>query len=270
MQFTKLFSSILDSTIWQEPKETKIVWITLLAMVDRNGEVYASIPGLASRAGVTLAECEAAIECLSGPDKYSRTKDNDGRRIEEIDGGWILLNHGKYRELLSSEERKEYNRRKQAERRARLKKKPSKVSMTVNDGSMKVNRNQQCQHITDTEADTEAEANGTARANTVETDTREGGLAERVRASVPDFEQVLATAHNGGIPREVAEAFFDSCEAAGWLHKQTGKPLGNWAAALRQYNRNWKSNEQRNGHRKDSSRNAGTSNEGRAGEYAGI
>ena len=34
-QFTKLFSSILDSTVWQESKETKLVWVTMLAMCDR-------------------------------------------------------------------------------------------------------------------------------------------------------------------------------------------------------------------------------------------
>ena len=121
MQFTKLFSSILDSTIWQEPQSTRLVWITMLAMVDRHGEVQSSIPGLASRAKVTIDECEAALECFKAPDKYSRTKEFKGRRIAEIDGGWELLNHAKYRELLSAEERKEYNRKKQAEYRAKKK-----------------------------------------------------------------------------------------------------------------------------------------------------
>lgn len=229
----------------------------MLAMVDRNGEVYASIPGLAKRAGVTLAECESALECLSSPDKYSRTKENDGRRIEEIDGGWVLLNHAKYRKILSHEERKEYNRRKQAERRAAVKN-ASNMSNSVNDMSMTVIDNQQCQHITD--ADTDTDTDGTPRANNVETATAPGGLGQRARASIPDFEQVLATAHNGGIPREIAEAFFDSCEAAGWLHKRTGKPLGNWAAALREFARHWRGNEQRrNGSDKPRSLQAGYS-----------
>lgn len=150
MQFTKLFSSILDSTIWQESAETKIVWITMLAMVDRNGEVHASIPGLASRAKVTLSECECALVSFKSPDPYSRTKDNEGKRIEDIDGGWLLLNHSKYRALLSAEERREYNRRKQAECRA--KQKPGVI-----DVSLTVNHNQQCQHITEAEAEAEAE-----------------------------------------------------------------------------------------------------------------
>jgi hypothetical protein len=128
MQFTKLFSCILDSTIWQEPPQTKILWITMLAMSDRNGEVHASVPGLAKRAGITLEECERGIACLMAPDAYSRTKDHDGRRVGTIDGGWALLNHAKYRALLSAEERREYNRQKQAEFRAK-----HKASANVND-----------------------------------------------------------------------------------------------------------------------------------------
>ena len=151
MQFTKLFNSILDSTIWQEPVETKVVWITMLAMVDMRGEVQSSIPGLAKRAGVTLEQVEQALECFRSPDKYSRTQDHEGRRVRDIAGGWELLNHAKYRALLSAEERREYNRRKQAEYREAAK----KVKKPVNDVSMTVNDNVSCAHITDTDTDTE-------------------------------------------------------------------------------------------------------------------
>ena len=107
--FTKLFSSITESTIWQEPAETRIVWITMLAMADRNGHVHSSIPGLASRAKVPLEATEAALNRFMAPDKYSRTKDHEGRRIKEIDRGWLLLNHAKYREMRDEESRREYN-----------------------------------------------------------------------------------------------------------------------------------------------------------------
>jgi hypothetical protein len=117
--YTKLFSSILASTIWRADDKTRLVWITMLAMSNREGVVEASIPGLADFAHVTLPECEDALKNLSSPDTYSRTKTNGGRRIKEVDGGWLLLNHGKYRETMSREERKEYNRVKQRETRAR-------------------------------------------------------------------------------------------------------------------------------------------------------
>lgn len=170
--FTKLFSSILDSTIWQEPNETRLLWITMLAMSDANGEIQSSIPGLARRAAITLEQCEKGLITLSSPDTYSRTKDHEGRRIEEVTGGWRLLNHGRYRALLSYEERKEYNRIKQAERRAKLN--------CVNDMSNNVNESKQCQHITDNRVQiTDTEASIKNKTNpTVSANTDDAGLFE--------------------------------------------------------------------------------------------
>lgn len=110
MTFTKLFSSITESTVWYEPDSTRLVWITMLAMSDRQGRVWASIPGLAGRARVAIEACRVALQCFLSPDPDSRTKDFEGRRIEEIEGGWRLLNHAKYRELRDEEERKVYQR----------------------------------------------------------------------------------------------------------------------------------------------------------------
>jgi hypothetical protein len=96
--YTKLFSSIVASTIWREDDKTRIVWITMLALSDQDGFVEGSIPGLADLARVTVADCEQAIKKLQQPDKYSRTPDHDGRRIEVIDGGWFIVNRAKYRD----------------------------------------------------------------------------------------------------------------------------------------------------------------------------
>ena len=116
--YTKLFSSITASTIVSEPLATRWLWVTMLAMADSNGDVHGSVPGLARIANITLADCEAALICFLSPDSYSRTKDNDGRRIAEIDGGWRLLNHAKYRHIRSAEERREYMREYMRKRRA--------------------------------------------------------------------------------------------------------------------------------------------------------
>lgn len=106
MHFAKLFSTILDSSVWTLDDHTRLVWITLLAMADHNGEVHAAIPGVARRAAVPLDACERAIQTLMDPDPYSRTPDHDGRRLEAIPGGWRLINHGKYKRLMSSESAK--------------------------------------------------------------------------------------------------------------------------------------------------------------------
>src|SRR5438105_1840466 len=130
--YTKLFNSILASSVWSEDDKTRIVWITLLAMSDKYGVADTAIPGLADLARVSLEDCEKAIGKLKSPDKYSRTKLNDGRRIEECEGGFRLLNHGLYRAKMSADERREYNRIKQQEHRQRLSKTCQTESMTVN------------------------------------------------------------------------------------------------------------------------------------------
>lgn len=126
--YTKLFGSIIGSTIWRESPETCKVWITMLAMANRYGIVEVSLPGLADFCRISLKETQKAISILSAPDTFSRTKDNQGRRIQETDGGWLILNHAKYREKMSVDERREYNRVKQAEFRERKQK--SNMSMT--------------------------------------------------------------------------------------------------------------------------------------------
>ena len=66
--FTKLFSSITASTIWAARDQTRIVWITMLAMADQHGRVWASIPGLANIARVSIPDTEVALAELMGPD----------------------------------------------------------------------------------------------------------------------------------------------------------------------------------------------------------
>lgn len=94
-----------------ESNEVRLVWITMLAMCDRFGRVWASLPGLAHRARVPVEAAQQAIERFLAPDPHSRTKDHDGRRIEGIDGGWRLLNHAKYRDSRDPEARREYQRK---------------------------------------------------------------------------------------------------------------------------------------------------------------
>jgi hypothetical protein len=143
MSYTKLANSILTSTIWMEDDETRIVWLTLLAMADKNGEVQASIPGLANVARVSVQGCHAAIDKFLAPDPYSRTKDDEGRRIEEIRGGWSLINHAEYRNLASDEDRKQ----KAAERQRRCR-----------DRAMRNSDERECHKMSHQNSQAEAEA----------------------------------------------------------------------------------------------------------------
>jgi len=96
--WTKLFSSIVTSSIWCEDDKTFRVWVALLALSDQEGIVEGSVPGLANLCRLTPAEMRAALEKLSSPDPDSRSPEFEGRRIEKIEGGWRLLNYEKYRQ----------------------------------------------------------------------------------------------------------------------------------------------------------------------------
>ena len=137
MSYTKLSPSILTSTLWMEDDATRIVWVTMLAMKDRHGEVMGSIPGLANIARVPVSACRAAIQKFLSPDPDSRTADYDGRRIEVIRGGWAVLNHAAYRDLDSDHDRKQKDALRQ--QRCRAKKPmpaPSDVTMSQRDNAM--------------------------------------------------------------------------------------------------------------------------------------
>jgi len=157
MAYVKLFSSILDSTVWETDPATRIVWITMLAMADRDGVVEASIPGLARRAGVSRAECEEALRLFGSPDPDSRTRDHEGRRILDADGGWQLVNYEKYRDKATAEE----SRRKAAERQRRFRERHTR-GVTRNAGNVTCDAgdagNAMSTHVTHSEAAADPEA----------------------------------------------------------------------------------------------------------------
>jgi hypothetical protein len=142
--YTKLFSSIITSTIWREDNVTRIVWITMLALRNQRHVVEGSIPGLADVARVSVDECRAAILKLESPDPDSRSKVHDGRRIVPVDGGWLIVNGEKYRRAMSLDDRREYLRQKKAEERAR-------VNKDVNTRQQKSTKSTQTETETETE-----------------------------------------------------------------------------------------------------------------------
>ncbi len=110
--FVKIYGSILESSIWSEDPWTRLLWVTMLAMADPDGEVMASVPGLARRANIPVEECRTALGVLSSPDKEDRSKVEEGRRIREIPGGWLLINYQRYRDMRTEEQAAKAERQK--------------------------------------------------------------------------------------------------------------------------------------------------------------
>lgn len=118
--FVKLYESITRSSVWLESNETRLVWITMLVVANAEGIVEASVGGLAHLARVSKPECRAALDILEGPDDDSRSPEHEGRRVERFDGGWLVLNHAKYRarqtdrNAATAERMRRYRERKKA------------------------------------------------------------------------------------------------------------------------------------------------------------
>lgn len=111
--YVKLFSSMLESTIWMMPNTVLRVWLTLLLRSDAEGFVRMSIPGLALISRVSLDECREALRVLEEPDADSQSKNEEGRRIIRIGGDepmWHIVNYQKYRKLRDEEQKREYAR----------------------------------------------------------------------------------------------------------------------------------------------------------------
>jgi hypothetical protein len=103
MAYTKLWHRIVTSSIWDAEDHTRLVWITMLALANRDGYVESTRKALSLLARVPFHDCVRALEGLSSPDPDSRTPDDDGRRIEAVQGGWILLNYARYRDSTSDD-----------------------------------------------------------------------------------------------------------------------------------------------------------------------
>lgn len=131
--FALLWGKILDSSIWvKESKETRLVWITLLAMKDSDGRIQASVIGLADRAKVAMPECKKALKVFLSPDEDDTSGVEQGRRIREIPGGWQIVNHDLYR--FSTEAKREFWRQAKADQREAAEKVRKKRAKPGQDG----------------------------------------------------------------------------------------------------------------------------------------
>ena len=92
----------------------------MIAAMDEQGFVtMACIANLAKRANVTMQEAEEAVVVLESPDTKQPDQENEGRRIERVHGGWMVLNSEKYRSMVTRAESLQKNRERVARFRAK-------------------------------------------------------------------------------------------------------------------------------------------------------
>lgn len=210
--FTKLCSEIVTSSIWSEDNATRIVWVTMLALADSEGRVDASLPGLARTSNVSLEECQIAIRKLSNPDPYSRTPDHEGRRICPVEGGWLILNYGKYRKRRDPEERKRQNREaKRRQRQRECQPKSAEVSQSQPQEAQAEGRGQRA----------EADVLSLGKKEPKKTAPR---FVRPTPTQVSDYGESISYTIDG-------QAFCDFYSSKGWRIGNT--PMKDWRAAVR-------------------------------------
>lgn len=153
----------------------------MLSADPRTGIVSATVPAIAAGCVLPLEETERALDWLTQPDKYSRTKDHDGRRIEFLPDGRIrLLTYLQHKEKDYSTPRVQKWRERETERNG------SRNGETV---AETVKRNETVSETTDTDTDTntkkEEERGGVAKPQGKEpTDSDALSLTEEISLDV--------------------------------------------------------------------------------------
>jgi hypothetical protein len=212
MAYSKLHASIVNSSLWMERDQDRLLFITLLAIADRDGVVYGSKAGLARIANIEPALADSAFSRLQEPDPDSsdrmRNPDSEGRRIEEVPGGFKLINFDYYRGLRNDDDRREQNR--QAQERWR-----NKQSGGVSQDKPASARVSQPKPISEAEAEAEAEPSPVRSERTE-------------KAGPPSIGEVRVYWSEKNLRGE-PDAFFGWQEEHGWPSKSWKRAAGNWS-----------------------------------------
>lgn len=120
--WTPLWSSAVNSSLWDEPDSVLKVFLTMLALKDWDHVYRGDAYGLGKQSRKTELEVLEALRVLASPDtKRAVDQPFEGRRIQAVEEGWLILNGEKYRSQVSLEMKRRRNQRAQAAYRARQK-----------------------------------------------------------------------------------------------------------------------------------------------------
>jgi len=127
--FAKVFGQIFDSSI-AEDYNCRRMFMDLLVLADPTGAVDMTHEAIARRTNVPIEQVRRYIAELCQPDKTSRSKLHEGKRLLPLDSardwGWQIVNYEHYRTIRDEEARRTYFRDYQRQYRKEKKKKKLK------------------------------------------------------------------------------------------------------------------------------------------------
>ena len=117
-----IWSGIVESSIWDESDTVVKVFMTMLAVKDSDHIVRKSAYQLSRLSRKSETEVLDALKVLASPDtRRTEQQEHEGRRIQLVEDGWLVLNGEKYRQKISREMTRARNARAQAAFRERQK-----------------------------------------------------------------------------------------------------------------------------------------------------
>lgn len=111
MHFVKIWDTILRSSVWDESPDVRVMWLTFLCLADQDGFVEGVESSMARAANLPRPQAREAIRVLEAPDLESKSQEYAGRRIEKVEGGWMVLNYQRYRDLQTAEQARDAARK---------------------------------------------------------------------------------------------------------------------------------------------------------------
>lgn len=118
--YTCIFERTLRTRVWSLSPSTRCVWLWLRLVADPEGYVNADLAGVAAGANVSAEEARRAIEGFCAPDPDADPDDpHEGRVLERVRGGWLILDYAQSVELVRTETRNARNAKYARARRAR-------------------------------------------------------------------------------------------------------------------------------------------------------
>lgn len=106
------------------PWQALVTFQQMIILADREGIVDMTAEALARRSTIPLEIIQTGLAALESPDSDSRSPDLEGRRIVRLSDtrswGWVIVNYEKYRAIRSLDDRREYMRNYQRERRQHM------------------------------------------------------------------------------------------------------------------------------------------------------
>jgi hypothetical protein len=99
--YTPVFDTVFQGTLYGK-WPTLPIWLTLLPLADKNGRIDMTPEAISGMTGWPLDILKTGLAELCKPDPRSRSQAEHGARLKLIDEcrdwGWVVVNHGKYRE----------------------------------------------------------------------------------------------------------------------------------------------------------------------------